>query len=118
MQQWHGLQWEFTPLSTTCNFMDLTVTITPSGHLSTTLSEKPQNLYLYIPPSSAHPKGGLITGSVLRYYTASVPTQLMRADKRTNYTQASFNEATNLSTSSHSSTMHTPMHRPISPKPT
>eukprot|EP00804_Cyclotella_cryptica_P005818 CCRYP_000116-RA/>CCRYP_000116-RA protein AED:0.39 eAED:0.47 QI:0/0/0/1/0/0/3/0/287 len=31
MQQWHGLQWDFTPLSTSCNFMDLTITITPSG---------------------------------------------------------------------------------------
>lgn len=71
MQQWHGLQWEFTPLSTTCNFMDLTVTITPSGHLSTTLYEKPQNLYLYIPPHSAHPSGmlsGLIHGNILRIH--------------------------------------------------
>jgi hypothetical protein len=40
MQQWHGLEWEFTPLFTTCNFMDLTMKITTSGHLTTTLYEK------------------------------------------------------------------------------
>jgi hypothetical protein len=71
MQQWHGLEWEFTALSNTCNFMDLTITITNSGHLTTTLYEKPQNLYLYIPPHSAHPPGmlsGLIHGNILRIH--------------------------------------------------
>jgi hypothetical protein len=82
MQQWHGLQWEFTPLSTSCNFMDLTITITPSGHLSTTLYEKPQNLYLYIPPHSAHPSGmlsGLIHGNILRIHRlCSSPEDIKR----------------------------------------
>jgi hypothetical protein len=70
MQQWHGLSWEFSPLSRSCTFMDLTITI-ESNRLTTTVYEKPQNLYLYIPPTSAHPKSilrGLITGSILRYY--------------------------------------------------
>jgi len=70
MQQWHGLSWEFSPLSRSCTFMDLSISIT-ADKISTTIHEKPQNLYLYIPPSSAHPKGilrGLITGSILRYY--------------------------------------------------
>jgi hypothetical protein len=71
MQQWHGLEWEFTALSDTCNFMDLTIKITNSGRLTTTLYEKPQNLYLYIPPHSAHPPGmlsGLIHGNILRIH--------------------------------------------------
>jgi hypothetical protein len=70
MQQWHGLSWEFSSLSRSCTFMDVTISIN-DNKLSTTIYEKPQNLYLYIPPSSAHPKGilrGLITGSILRYY--------------------------------------------------
>eukprot|EP00804_Cyclotella_cryptica_P027317 CCRYP_019633-RA/>CCRYP_019633-RA protein AED:0.29 eAED:0.29 QI:0/-1/0/1/-1/0/1/0/190 len=67
MQQWHGLEWEFSPLSQTCNYMDLTLTI--NGHsIHSTLSEKPQNLYLYLPPHSSHPKGplqSLIFGNIL-----------------------------------------------------
>eukprot|EP00804_Cyclotella_cryptica_P009853 CCRYP_014145-RB/>CCRYP_014145-RB protein AED:0.31 eAED:0.31 QI:0/0/0/1/0/0/2/0/257 len=82
MQQWHGLQWDFTPLSTSCNFMDLTITITPSGHLSTTLYEKAQNLYLYIPPHSAHPSGmlsGLVHGNILRIHRlCSSPEDIKR----------------------------------------
>ncbi|KAL7475238.1 hypothetical protein ACHAW6_001161 [Cyclotella cf. meneghiniana] len=70
MQQWHGLSWDFSPLSQSCTFMDLTISIV-ANKITTTIYKKPQNLYLYIPPSSAHPKGmlhGLITGSILRFY--------------------------------------------------
>jgi hypothetical protein len=70
MQQWHGLSWEFSSLSRSCNFMDLTISI-DNKKISTTFYKKPQNLYLYIPPSSTHPKGllcGLITGSILQFY--------------------------------------------------
>jgi hypothetical protein len=69
MNGWHGLEWECTtPPSTTINFMDLTITII-DGRLETTLFEKAENLYLYIPPHSSHPRGiftGLIYGQVLR----------------------------------------------------
>ena len=68
MQQWHGLHWTFEDLSTSVNFMDLTISIT-NGRLTTTVYEKPQNLYLYLPPHSSHPRGietGLIYGQVRR----------------------------------------------------
>eukprot|EP00956_Cyclotella_meneghiniana_P021804 scaffold40247_cov36-Cyclotella_meneghiniana.AAC.1 len=50
--------------------MDLTISI-DNGKFKFTLFEKPLNLYLYIPPNSAHPPGcitGLIFGNVLRIY--------------------------------------------------
>jgi hypothetical protein len=67
-QQWHGLQWTCEPPSSSINFMDLTISIIRE-RLETTLYEKPQNLYLYLPPHSSHPHGivnGLIFGQVLR----------------------------------------------------
>eukprot|EP00804_Cyclotella_cryptica_P024430 CCRYP_019270-RB/>CCRYP_019270-RB protein AED:0.45 eAED:-0.37 QI:0/-1/0/1/-1/0/1/0/360 len=52
-----------------CNFMDLTLVLTTAETIETNLFEKRQNLYLYIPPGSAHSKGmikGLIFGNTLR----------------------------------------------------
>ncbi|KAL7487967.1 hypothetical protein ACHAW6_016072 [Cyclotella cf. meneghiniana] len=70
MQDWHGLNWVFTQPSTTCNFMDMTISIT-NDKITTTIYEKKQNLYLYIPPHSAHPPSiinGLIFGHILRLH--------------------------------------------------
>ena len=70
MQQWYGMEWEFSPLSRTCNYMDLTLTITGRS-IHSTLFEKPQNLYLDLPPHSSHPKGplqSLIFGNILRIH--------------------------------------------------
>ena len=70
MQGWHGLRWEFTNLSSTCTFMDLTLSIT-NNRIESSLHEKSQNLYLYIPPHSCHPKNmisGLICGNILRFH--------------------------------------------------
>jgi hypothetical protein len=50
--------------------MDLTVTVTPNG-IQTRLFEKPLNLYLYIPPHSAHAPGilrGLVFGMTGRIF--------------------------------------------------
>ncbi len=70
MQQWHGLEWEFSPLSQSCQYMDLTLTL--SGRtIHSTLFEKAQNLYLYLPPHSSHPKGplqSLVYGNILRIH--------------------------------------------------
>ncbi len=52
------------------NFLDLTLTI-KNKHITATTYQKPLNLYLYIPPLSAHPSScfkGLITGEIYRYW--------------------------------------------------
>jgi hypothetical protein len=69
LDKWHGLTWGCTELSSTCNFMDLTLTI-KSDKIITTVYEKEMNLHLYLPPHSAHAKGvsnSLVSGQVLRY---------------------------------------------------
>ena len=66
-----GLTWEFTELSNSVNFLDLTLTILPDGKIKTKLFEKPLALHLYIPPHSMHPPGVLtshIFGGVLRMF--------------------------------------------------
>ncbi|KAL3792100.1 hypothetical protein ACHAWO_010041 [Cyclotella atomus] len=65
---WNGLEWVCNKPSTSITFMDLTITI-KNGRLHCMVYQKEQNLYLYIPPHSFHPKGvltGLIFGQVLR----------------------------------------------------
>lgn len=66
-----GLDWEFSELSLSVDFMDLTISINHQ-RISTTLFEKPMNLHLYIPPHSAHPPGllpGIVFGTLFRIYT-------------------------------------------------
>ena len=54
-----GLTWEFTELSNSVNFLDLTLSIMPDGQIKTKLFEKPMALHLYIPPHSMQPPGVL-----------------------------------------------------------
>ena len=71
MNAFYGLPWVFTPRSSSVEFMDLVITI-EGDKLSTDLYEKPMALYLYVPPHSAHPRGGsngLITGQMRRIMT-------------------------------------------------
>lgn len=70
VNDYHGLKWKFTKPGKSVDFMDMTLTIV-GNRITTTLYEKPLNLYLYIPPHSAHAPGistGLIFGGVLRIY--------------------------------------------------
>jgi hypothetical protein len=70
MNAFPGLTWESTRHGPTLDFMDLTLSIR-IDRIYTTLFEKALNLYLYIPPHSAHPPGilsGLILGMIFRIY--------------------------------------------------
>jgi hypothetical protein len=61
---YHGLEWVFTPLNDSVDFMDTTLTIA-ANKFDNTLFEKPLNLYLYIPQSSVHPLGNFAPESVM-----------------------------------------------------
>jgi hypothetical protein len=66
MNNYHSLQWQHSECSLQVNSMDLTISI-HDGRIQTTLYSKALNLYLYIPPHSAHPPGvlnGLVFGVV------------------------------------------------------
>ena len=69
---YHGLKWIFGPRCKRVDFLDITVTIDEDNTINTTLFEKALNLYLYIPPHSAHPPGvlaGLVIGNCHRIFT-------------------------------------------------
>ena len=71
MNTYPGLTWEFNEPTNKVDFMDLTISIT-NGQISTSLSEKPLNLHLYIPPHSAHPPGllpGIVHSTHFRIFT-------------------------------------------------
>ena len=76
-----GLVRETNDRSSSVVYMDLTIKLA-NQKLSTSLYEKALNLYLYIPPHSAHPPGvltGLIYGNMHRIYTlCSDPTDQRR----------------------------------------
>lgn len=62
------LTWEFTARSKSIDFLDVNFEIIDQS-IETKLFEKAMNLYLYLPPHSAHAPGmirGLIAGTILR----------------------------------------------------
>ena len=71
INNFHGMEWEFTDRGRCCDFMDLTIQIA-DGKIHTTLFENSLNLHLYIPPHLAHPPGvlkGLIMGGLMWMHT-------------------------------------------------
>ena len=71
IDKYHGLKWIFSPRCEQVDFLDITVSIVHE-RIHTTLFEKDLNLYLYIPPHSAHPPGvltGLVIGNCHRIHT-------------------------------------------------
>ena len=65
------LTWDTEKPQTTVNFLDLTVTITPTGTISTKTFQKIDNTYLYRPPTSCQPPSILrsfVYSSLHRYY--------------------------------------------------
>ena len=72
IDNYHGLKWLFSPRCNTVDFLDITISIKKNDEIHTTLFEKSLNLYLYIPPHSAHPPGvltGLVIGNCHRIHT-------------------------------------------------
>jgi len=70
LNQFGSLKWNVESLTKSTNFLDITITI-KDKQLTTVTYQKPLNLYLYIPPLSAHPSScfkGLITGELYRYW--------------------------------------------------
>ena len=66
------LTWEIDEPSTSVDFLDLTISISPDGRLTTKTFQKAMNLYQYIPPHSAHPPGmmkGIVYGLLRNYYS-------------------------------------------------
>ena len=69
MNEWGKLRWIVSDRKNTADFLDLTLKI-ENGKVVTRTFQKTMNLYLYIPPISAHPTScfkGLIVGNFLRF---------------------------------------------------
>jgi len=70
LQSFGLLRWDISKLATCAVFLDLNIGIKRNA-ISTSTFQKAMNLYLYLPGSSAHPKGtikGTIYGQMLSYY--------------------------------------------------
>ena len=64
------LRWEIETPTTAVTFLDLSLSITGNKIVSKTF-QKPENLFLYLPASSAHPQGcikGTVYSLINRYY--------------------------------------------------
>jgi hypothetical protein len=69
-----NLRWTFSDKETSVDYLDLTLTVDPISGIHTRIYEKPHNLYLYIPPHSAHQPGILRSttiGMIKRFYSLS-----------------------------------------------
>jgi hypothetical protein len=65
------LEWEPTEPGRSVTFLDFTLRLNNQHGITTTTYQKPMNLYLYRPPSSAQPPSilyGLIYGTLHRYF--------------------------------------------------
>jgi hypothetical protein len=75
LNNWGTLKWVVEKPSKQTHFLDLNIQIKDSSIRFSTY-QKPLNLYLYIPPSSAHPTSclkGLIRGELQRYWLQNQP---------------------------------------------
>jgi len=75
INNWGNLKWKFEDLSQHTVFLDLSIEIKGSK-IQTKTYQKAMNLYLYIPPLSAHPHScfkGLVTGEMRRYWIQNNP---------------------------------------------
>jgi hypothetical protein len=75
LNNWGSLRWKIENPSKKTVFLDLELSIQDNA-ITTKTYQKDMNLYLYIPPLSAHPPScfkGLITGEVRRYWLQNNP---------------------------------------------
>lgn len=71
------LKWTVSDLSDTAIFLDLEISINKDRCIVTKTYEKPMNLFLYIPPTSAHPPGvlkSIIYGNLQRFWKQNTLT--------------------------------------------
>jgi hypothetical protein len=69
LQKYGKLRWKVSERTSKLNFLDITIELNSEGKFVTSLHEKNENLYLYLPAASAHPPNslkGLIHGMVHR----------------------------------------------------
>ena len=93
MNNFGKLKWEFEKLTLTTTFLDLNVTLVKKSYTTTSdyydinfsTYQKPMNLYLYIPPQSAHPPGvirSLIFSQIKKYWQQNTkPEDFIRITK-------------------------------------
>jgi hypothetical protein len=75
LNDWGGLEWVIEEPSKATVFLDLNIKLRQSV-IHTSTYQKSLNLYLYIPPRSAHPPSclkGLISGELRRYWLQNSP---------------------------------------------
>jgi hypothetical protein len=75
LNSWGSLTWVTEEPSLSTNFLDLNVKIL-NNKMQTSTFQKASNLYLYLPPKSAHPSSclkGLITGELKCYWSQNIP---------------------------------------------
>ena len=80
LNNWGNLQWKCEVPSRKTTFLDLELELHNSSVVTKTF-QKEMNLYLYIPPLSAHPPSclkGLITGELRRYWLQNNKTDFQR----------------------------------------
>lgn len=83
MDSFGKLKWEFSNLSVCTNFLDVHLRIV-GNKVTTQLHEKLLNLYLYIPPHSAHPPG--VLKSIIYGRIQQINYLCNNATNRTKYT--------------------------------
>jgi len=80
LNSWGSLEWTTEEPSLHTNFLDLKISI-QNQKIITSTYQKEMNLYLYIPPLSAHPNScfkGLIHGELKRYWLQNSPSEFTK----------------------------------------
>jgi hypothetical protein len=80
LNSWGSLEWTTEEPSLHTNFLDLKISV-QNQKIITSTYQKEMNLYLYIPPLSAHPNScfkGLIHGELKRYWLQNSPTKFTK----------------------------------------